>query len=94
MEVKIFEEKESAVEVKIFTDKLACQLDADQFNFKVNAWIEANVEEMVERKIQFFDSSRPNLGQPSIKGLGRKNYPVEPCVQCMIALFYRPRLNA
>ena len=93
--MELFTEKETVVEVKVFTEKMACQIDADQFNFKVNAWIEGHVEEVIERKVQFFESTRPNLGQsPDGKSIGRKNFPVEPCVQCVIAIFYRPRLNA
>ena len=76
------------MEVKVFTDKLACQIEADQFNFKVNAWLEANVEEVLERKVQFFQSSRPKA--PPVKGAN----PNEPCIQCVIAIFYTPRVNA
>jgi len=76
------------MEIKVFTDKLACQLDADQFNYKINHWMDGNVESIVERKVQFFESSRAVA--PPVKGAS----PNEPCVQCVIALFYEPRTEA
>jgi hypothetical protein len=76
------------MEIKVFTDKLSCQLDADQFNFRINHWMDENVGSIIERKVQFFESSRAMA--PPVKGAS----PNEPCVQCVIALFYECRTEA
>jgi len=76
------------MEIKIFTDKLAGQIEADQFNYKINHWMDENVASIIERKVQFFESSRPMA--PPVKGAN----PNEPCVQCVIALFYEGRTEA